>query len=237
MKHYLSALGLVFVSFWCNGQGNSQMHAQGISCTLRIDSSAQYTELSNATILSSESTWLPTYDIVTGFTPKPQLSGTFSLETNGFLVFNKQLNRALMAFSGFHCKVDTNGNYSKLSYTISGSPGSKLLKIEFKNVGQSDDPKELLSYQLWVRESGIMEVIVGPNSYEAAPGDSLIDTNQVVFIGIINRDMDQGTNGVFISGIPKNPVPNTLNAEQPNLAYLRTVPKRGYRYIFTPSAP
>jgi hypothetical protein len=111
------------------------------------------------------------------------------------------------------------------------------LKVEYKNVGQSNDPSELLSYQLWVRESGTFEVFIGPNTYEAAPGDSLSDTSQVVFIGLINRNMDQSTNGVFISGTPQNPVPIALNQEQPNLAYLRTVPKRGYHYIFTPAAP
>jgi hypothetical protein len=229
MKHYLSVLCLAFVSLWCN--------AQDFSYTLSIDSSLQYTDLSNATALSPDSAWLPRYEIQSGFTQNPSFSGNFSIETNGFLIFNKQLNTALMAFSGFHCKVDTNGYYSKLSYTLSGSSGSKLLKLEFKNVGQSNEPSELLSYQLWVHENGVMEVFVGPNTYEAVPGDSLSDTSQVVFMGLINRNMDQSTNGVFVSGSPQNPVPAVLNQEQPNLAYLRTVPKRGYRYIFTPSAP
>jgi hypothetical protein len=206
--------------------------SQDFNYNLSVDTTYTYTNLSGATQLSPGEKWLPSYEIPTGF-PEGALQSV-TLETNGFVIYNKVLNSAVMAFNGFHCKPDSMGSWSQLSYQSSGAPGSKLLKIECKNVGQGEEPKELLSYQVWIRESGVFEIVIGPNTYEKPAGDTIIDTNQVVHLGLINRNMNNSDNGLFISGTPQSPVSTALSGEDPALAFLRTVPKRGYKYTFTP---
>ncbi|MDP2386987.1 MAG: hypothetical protein Q8M29_11485 [Bacteroidota bacterium] len=209
-------------------------YAQQFNYSISLDTTFNYTDLSSATVLSQNAKWLVKYEIPTGFDTIGNTLQKVNLETNGFVIYNKNLNHALMAFKGFNCKLDSNSNFSQLSYLTTGTAGSKILKIEFKNVGQGEDPKELLSYQLWLKENGVFEIAVGPNSYQKNPGDTIIDTMQVVHIGLINRNMDTESNGLFISGTPQNPVSSPLNSQNTELAFLRTVPKRGYKYTFTP---
>ncbi|MCD6068934.1 MAG: hypothetical protein K0S33_3760 [Bacteroidetes bacterium] len=227
LRNFVKKLSVLLVFYAGSG------YAQSFDYTVAIDSSQAYTSLSSATVLSPGQKWLPTYEIPTGFSDPS--SQQITLETNGFVVYNKQFNSAIMAFNGFRCKLDSNSAWSQLSYLSTGSPGSKILKIEFKNVGQGAETKELLSYQVWIRENGVFEIAIGPNTYEKLPGDTIIDTNQVVHLGLINRNMDTANQGLFVSGSPQNPAPAALNSGDPALAYLRTVPKRGYKYIFTPN--
>jgi hypothetical protein len=210
-----------------------QTYSQNFDYTISIDSSTHYSNLSGATVLSPDAKWLPAYEIPTGFTSQGAIQHV-RLETNGFVIYNQALNHAVMAFNGFHCKTDSVAAWSQLSYLSCGSAGSKTLKIQFTNVGKGEDPKELLSYQVWIQENGAFQVVVGPNTYEAIPGDTLTDTSQVIHVGLINRNMDAATNGLLLSGVPQDPEPISILPENPTLAYLRTVPKRGYRYIFTP---
>lgn len=223
MKYYLFIFCFAFTSLY---------KAQNFNYTISLDSSAQYTGLSNATVLSPNQKWRTKYEIPTGFSAGSLQN--VSLETNGFVIYNQSFNHAIMAFKGFGCKLDSNSSFSQLSYLTTGTTGSKILKIEFKNVGQGEDPHELLSYQIWIKENGVFEIAVGPNTYEKNPGDTIIDTNQVVHLGLINRNMDAENNGLFISGTPQNPLSSPINSQSPELGYLRTVPKRGFKYTFTP---
>lgn len=207
--------------------------AQDFNYSISLDTTSGYTALDDAaTNLSNGGAWLPKYEIPTGFSAASKQS--IILETNGYTIYDRQNNFALMAFNGFHCKVDSASAYSKLSYHTTGAQGSKILKIEFKNVGQGDAPHELISYQVWVKESGGFEVVVGPGTYNTTLIDSLIDTNQVVHIGLINRNMDKENNGIFISGKTNIPVSAPLNSTTTEIAYMRSIPKKGFKYIFTP---
>jgi hypothetical protein len=228
LKPGLFSLFLLFFSAVLN------TYSQNFSYSISIDSTTQYSCLSGATVLSPNEKWQPAYEIPTGFT-SPGSMQSVRLETNGFVIYNRSLNHAVMAFNGFHCKTDSVAALSQLSYLSTGTAGAKTLKIQFTNVGQSEDPKELLSYQVWIQENGVFQVVVGPNTYEAGAGNTLNDTTQVIHLGLINRDMDAATNGLLLSGTPQDPDPLTILAENPSLAYLRTVPKRGYHYVFTPA--
>ena len=211
-------------------------YAQGFNYSISLDTSFNYTALSGASVLSQNTKWQPTYEVPTDFSDSLNASlQSVTVESNGFVVYNKKFNSAVMALKGFGCKLDSNAAWSQLSYLTTGIDGSKILKIEFKNVGQGDAPNELLSYQVWLRENGIFEIVIGPNTYEKNQGDTIIDTNQVVFVGLINRNMDAETNGLFISGTPQSPSSSPVNSEHPDFSYLRTVPKKGYKYTFTPN--
>src|ERR1700741_5114998 len=179
MKHYLLFFCFA-IAILCK--------AQNFNYTISLDSTYNYTSLSEATVLSQNSKWLPTYNVPTGFNSVSLQSVV--VETNGFVIYNKKFNHALMAFNGFRCKLDSNSAYSQLSYLTTGAGGSKILKIEFKNVGQESGSKEAVSYQVWLHENGVFDIVIGPNTYEKNPGDTIIDTMQVIHLGLINRNMD-----------------------------------------------
>lgn len=202
-----------------------------------LDSSVTYQALTGATSLNNGQKWEMQYRIPVGFpfTFNGKTVDTLLFEANGFLTLDPKMNYALMTFNNFYCKHDSANQYSCLNYAQSGSPGSRILKLECKNVGQTDRDKEALSYQLWIRESGSIEIFIGPNTYAPLPGDTVADTMQVVHMGLINRNMDTAEKGLFISGTPKSPSPAPLNESYTEIAWLRTVPKQGYRYIFTPT--
>jgi hypothetical protein len=212
----------------------SKGFAQNFNYTITLDTAAQYTALSGATPLSTNTKWQPQYNIPTSFTADSATAVLTSItfETNGYFVYNKSLNHALMAFTGYTSVPDSNTTYSQLSYLTSGAPGNQVLKVQLTNLGKEGNPEEYLSYQLWLHQNGAFDIIIGDNTYNTA---STLDTMQYVHIGLINRNMDQETNGLFVAGTPQSPVPAILNTQNTELAYLRTMPKKGYKYTFTPT--
>jgi hypothetical protein len=212
--------------------------AQDFSFSVSMDSTLNYQQLPESVSLNSGNKWRHSYKIPLGFSFPFQGKAidTVTFESNGFLVIDQQLNYALMAFNNFYCKTDSNSNYSSLSYQLSGEQGSGIFKLECRNIGQTNFTAECLSYQIWLRENGNIEFFMGPNTYEAPPGGSIIDTMQIVHIGLIKRDMDETERGVFISGNPSSPSSAPLNDEHPEIAYMRTIPKKGCRYIFIPNS-
>ncbi|MBC7862016.1 MAG: hypothetical protein IAF38_03525 [Bacteroidia bacterium] len=211
--------------------------SQTFNYTLSIDSSVSYEALSNATPLANDTlNWNFFYKLPVGFS-FPFLGKNFDslrIETNGLIVFEDNNNFSLIAFHNFKNKVDSLGHRSSLSYNVSGNPGEKIFKLQYKNVGQGNDTRELLSYQLWLRENGNTEIVVGFNTYGILSNDSITDTSQVIMMGFINRNMDTGQNGLFISNTPSHPQSTPIDAEHTDLPYLRTMPRSGFRYVFSP---
>src|ERR1700741_1647377 len=153
--------------------------------TISIDSSVTYQNLTEPTNLNSGDKWSRSYKIPVGFAfPfNGKTIDSVSFESNGYLIIDQKLNTALMAFNNFHCKLDSNQSYSALKYKLSGTEGSRVFKIECKNIGQGDEGKELLCYQVWLKESGNIEVFIGQNTY--TPLHGAVDTMQVIHMGII----------------------------------------------------
>ncbi|TND10237.1 MAG: hypothetical protein FD123_485 [Bacteroidetes bacterium] len=85
-----------------------------------------------------------------------------------------------MAFNAFYDKQDSSGNRSVLSYAQSGSAPNRILKIQYKNVGQSGTASELLSYQLWLKEGGALEVHIGPHTQLTA--EAGFDTTMIAYV-------------------------------------------------------
>jgi hypothetical protein len=54
---------------------------------------------------------------------------------------------------------------SEFSYKLEGSAGSKVLKLQFKNMGfETGTEAEYISYQVWLHERGPIEVRFGPSN-------------------------------------------------------------------------
>jgi hypothetical protein len=217
--------------------GGTALRGQQFNYTLQVNTTT-WSELSSQTLCNSvNQPWQDSYRIPVGFT-FPFNGGnydTLTINTSGALVFDDYGNQAFSAFSGFGGKLDSAGNYSVLGYSLSGSVSNHILKIQFKNIGQSSSPFEFLSYQLWLYESGRIDVICGTNTYQPALNEPT-DTAQYILLGAHDMNMTGVYRGYFagnisnaISGVPcteQNPIP----------VYLNTVPASGTRFIFTPSS-
>lgn len=88
----------------------------------------------------------------------------------------------------FSVDAPTSGSLSNISYLLTGNTGSRILKIEWNNVGffteldNNGTSSDYTNFQLWLYEgSNIFEIHFGPNSisspnlsYDGAPGADII---------------------------------------------------------------
>jgi hypothetical protein len=240
---------LLFVGILISLSGESQRFDYSFG-----KDSVSWQELNNQTILNSNnSAWDFCYKIPIGFSFN-YLGAHFDsvrIETNGYLVFDENRNYALTTFLGFGDCRDEHGNHSVLGYELSGNNGNHVLKIQFKNTGVTRQSSQHFSYQIWLRENGLVEVHVGPNDFQ--PGmvvDTIMYNNQIVEsdtilinydslefyrVGLINMNMNATTNGFFIGGTVSSPQSQPVDENHPDPIYMMCAPSKGTRYTFTPN--
>ncbi len=114
----------------------------------------------------------------------------------------------------FNNTTATTGALSNISYKLEGAPGSRILKIEWKNVGFHSDIEDngistdFTNFQLWLFEgSNAIEIHFGPNSitqpdlaYDAETGTSIEFANSYN----CNTETLSG-NASVVNGTPTNP--------------------------------
>lgn len=226
--------------------------AQDFDYTVSTDSVA-WNELSSQTILNANnSAWNFSYKIPIGFT-FPFCGRNFdslTIETNGYVVLDENRNYTITMFSGVGDHVDDNGNHSVLGYQLSGTSGNHTLKIQYLNCSPNPGGGEVLSWQLWLKEDGGVEVRVGPGLLRTnttimvqynevtEQQDTIItetlDSAQQYRIGLLNANMDTEECGIFVVGNPSAPDTHTLRFDDTETPLLLFVPARGYRYTFSP---
>jgi hypothetical protein len=243
-KLILFCIGLMFF-------GN--IDAQNFDYSVSSDSVA-WDELSSQTILNtSNSAWNISYRIPIGFSFN-YLGRSFdslTIETNGYFVFDANRNYSFISFAGFGDRVDSLGDHAVLGYELTGGSGNHILKIQFKNCGQSISALNSLSYQVWFHEANNkIETRVGPNSYrcmveeQALSADSIgrvqfttitvSDTVQSM-IGLINMNMNSQVRAYLLTGSFLDPSGQQVDENNTELAHMVEIPRSGYRYTFTPS--
>ena len=246
----MQRISLFFIGILFSLSGESQNFDYSFS-----KDSVSWQELNNQTILNENDTaWKFSYKIPVGFTFNflGRNFDSVSIETNGYLVFDADRNYALTSFLGFGDCVDSIGNHSVLGYEVIGTPGNKILKIQFKNISNAKHSNQHFTYQLWLKENGAVEVHIGPNDYQ--PGiivtttviDSLTvesdtlftnpDSSQQFRVGMINMNMDSEIRGFFIGGNVSSPQSQPVDDNHPDPIYLVRAPSLGTRYTFTPNS-
>jgi len=227
--------------------------AQDFSYTVTTDS-VSWNDLNTQTILNSNnSAWNFSYKIPIGFTFNflGRDFDSLTVETNGYLVFDKDRNYALTAFSGLGDHVDEEGNHAVIGYELSGSAGNHILKIQFLNCSPSFSGNEVQSWQIWLRENGNIEFRIGPgtlrsNTYLGIEFDEEnqvedttviveLDSAQIYRIGLLNMNMNTYDRGLFVYGDPASPQIAEVNENNPETPVLSFIPVRGIRYTITPS--
>lgn len=117
---------------------------------------------------------------------------------------------------------------TSVNYLVSGNAPNRILKIEFKNAGFSDDGpnfNDSVNVQCWLYEtSNIIEFRYGPNSVKPSTWDKNEGT-----IGIVNKAVSKL---VSMEGTPSNPY---INTNIMIVTRLDGLPPNGTVYKFTPS--
>jgi hypothetical protein len=210
--------------------------AQNFDYSVTTDSVA-WNELNAQTILNSgNSAWNFDYRIPIGFTFSycGRTFDSLTIETNGYIVFDKDRNYALTAFSGVGDCVDTTGTHAMLGYELTGTAGNRILKIQYKNCGALQIGHKTQSWQVWLKENGSVEFRIGPGSLRCcAPQE--VDTTQKFRLGLLNMNMDTEERGLLLGGHTDEPEAQPINNSHPEAVYLHCIPAMGYRYTFTPS--
>jgi hypothetical protein len=214
------------------------LRAQTFNYSVLVNSTS-WQELTSQTLCNTVNvTWASSYRLPIGFSFP--FNGTscdsVTVETNGYLVFDENRDQAFTAYSMFRDKLDASGNHSVLSYQLTGTVGNRIFKLQYKNVGLSDYPMELLSYQIWLHESGRIELITGNNSYQPDPNDSLAvaDTSQYVRTGLLNMNMTGTVRGYFAGTTSSGPGGQPLNDAFPEPVFFNVIPAAGTRFVFLP---
>jgi hypothetical protein len=110
-------------------------------------------------------------------------------------------------------------------YTVSGTPGNRILKIQFKSIrfGHDYTSQDSMNYQVWMFESGnIIEIHFGPNS--------VLCPQSYYITGVGTRNGAAiGLNGLWLTGNPSSPTTATSAGST-----LNGTPASGTVYRFTP---
>ena len=142
----------------------------------------------------------------------------------------------------FNVSAPTTGSLSNISYVLEGVSGSRILKIEWNNVGFYSELEEdrissdFTNFQLWFYEgTNDLEIHFGPNSI-TQPVLSF-DGETGAYIGLFSAyDFTNSIlveNGIELSGDPSSP--DVLSASTVMTNFLNGVIPNGTIYKFTRS--
>lgn len=218
------------------------LYSQNFNYSLTKDSSA-YTALSSPTVLiSNEQFGASNFGIHLPFIFNFCGSTTDSLiiETNGFIVLDVEKQYAITVFNNFKANADSTQHYvSSIGYTVSGTTGNRILKLEFNKLSQNQyNTYDHLSYQVWLHENGNkISFRIGPNYLSTIPqpviptGVSEEDVARLtqgnsVLLGLINKNMNTSEKALLIKGDRYHPQTQIITGDN-ELVYLQTIPSKG----------
>jgi len=116
--------------------------------------------------------------------------------------------------------ISKGSGLSPVSYVITGSPGSKIAKVEWKNAGIDDiDTTKFVNVQIWLYQNGTIEFHYGPN-YNITASD--MDGTEIALIKVAPT-----SELLHVIGSPTNP--SFVN----QIDFLTSVPPNGTVYRFT----
>jgi hypothetical protein len=104
---------------------------------------------------------------------------TFAIQSNGNLRIDN--DSTLIIVDGVFTYLDSIDATSSVSYLIEGTPGSKVVKGQWKNVKiQVGQTVNFVNFQIWVyQQSGIVEIHYGPSSANNQSGFNTTSGPQV----------------------------------------------------------
>lgn len=150
-------------------------------------------------------------------------------ETNGFLLFNKASELAMVIFNSYGPHVDSLGNaVYNVKTELSGPTGHRIFKVQFTSLSQNYcSYTDHLEFQLWLYENGgRLEVHIGQLAE--------VTTDQYHLVGLINRNMDTTPSAVTISR-EINSYSLLSSGQGEDLHYIQGLPSAGTVFSFIPN--
>jgi hypothetical protein len=228
--------------------------AQNFNYSVSTDS-VSWNELNAQTLLNATDTaWMFSYRVPLGFSVNylGRQFDSVTVETNGYVVFDHDRNYALMIFNQLGDAVDTAGQHSVIGYEHTGTVGNRIMKLQYLNCGESGNNDRVQSWQVWIHETGTIEFRIGPGTLRniqqmVTAHDSVsgldttysitrVDSSKRCHVGLINMNMDTEQRAQILSGSPENPQVITVTEATGDLPVLIFIPRKGYRYSFTPNS-
>ena len=217
------------------------VHAQSYNFSVSTDT---YTDLTDATSVNDGMTWDdPSFEIPIGFdfklfsklmdkisvVPMNGSGSVLSVDTHSMGI----VPVIMCYFSdlvdwGYIFDTPNSSSLSPISYKLSGSPGNRVFKIEWKNAGFyseiNDDniSSDYVNFQIWFYEgSNDIEFHYGPNSI-TYPELSLGEVG--VRVGLF-PEFDRGGIGAVAEGIVLTGEPNNPNVQTgSNIGFSKAIP-------------
>lgn len=157
--------------------------------------------------------------------------------TIGILIFPNALVEVIKDSTFIICdgllrQLDSIDNTSKISYKLEGASGSKILKVQWKNVRvRSGQPNNFVNLQIWLHQSGVIEYRYGPASASNASGYTQA-TGPSIGISYSAFSLTPMFEKIWIYGTPPNiMIDSVRNLNFPNIW---GVPANGTVYRFAP---
>jgi hypothetical protein len=225
IKRFLILFGFAFFN----------MQAQNFNYQYSTSSNT-YTELSNPVYIAANGNWINSYAQVPIDFSFNYLGNTFDsvkVFANGYLVFDNNFNYGFAVFGhNISNQQDSVGNnLSSVSYSISGTTGSRILKIQFKNCAIANENGGMVNYQVWLQEgSNSISVSIGSNTYDISA-----IANYPRTIGLVDMNLlEDKQKGLLLTGSSASPITSVINY---NGKYPRVseFPQSNTIYSFTPN--
>jgi hypothetical protein len=224
-KIYL-AFGLLILS-----EGQSQNFDYSFSA-----STTGYADLDSPTYLAQDGVWNNSYykiPIGFSFNYLGQTFDSVSIFNNGYLVFDNNFNYGFAAFTLNLAdqKDSLDNSLSSISYNLDGSPGSRILKIQFGNCGISGEAAGYLNFQVWLSEGDKkISVLAGGNTFDP---DVFLNYSKIV--GLVNMNkLENGQAALLLSGDASSPSTTVINL-QDSRVNITGFPLGNTLYTFTPN--
>ncbi len=143
-----------------------RLNAQSYPFTQLTD---PYVDLTGPTTLTTSTPWTYasafTVPIGFNFTFMGMPFTTLYVEGSGFTYFDANYYYLCLPFTVKLASKGTSGNNSPISYSTTGSVGSRILKVQWKNAGFHYDTTSTMNFQLWLYETtNIIEMHYGSSN-------------------------------------------------------------------------
>ncbi len=175
---------------------------------------APYVELESATALA-----MPVWDSVAVidlgadafrfFRREFRLTGETPFEVGGYGFVRAWDDSSVMVIDGLFTPLTSRSEGTSVSYHLDGTPGDRVLKVQWKNVGfPTGIDSDFANLQIWIHQrSGVIELRYGPSSVE---GPNAFNTNGP-WAGAFTSpsDFTRMTEKCWIIGDPAKPTYDT----------------------------
>ena len=226
-------------------------HAQSYALSSRTGT---YSNLTGNTSITNNKTWdSDVFGGPIGFNFKFYGTNYTSLfiTADGIITFdyNITLQEGTKFFMGFFADLVDKGSIdggdgtgvskSDISYLLSGSAGSRIFKIQFKNAAFYQSPGDYVNFQIWLYEtSNKIEVWVGSNSITNPAQSYTLSNEKGPAVGVVIQDPSTSNilYSIMADGNPSAPVASSWTDTQSAPVALTGTPANGRIYEFSPTA-